>query len=55
MCVRGYVLSNNMISDNFIDNDGGLYIGNEEEFKEWSRNINLLIGSFGLSMDESNQ
>ena len=38
----------------FIDDGGGLHLGNEEEFKEWLRKVNSLLRPFGLNIDESN-
>ena len=38
----------------FIDDGGGLHLGNEEEFKEWLRKVNSLLRPFGLYIDESN-
>ena len=36
----------------FIDDGGGLHLGNEEEFEEWLRKVNSLLRPFGLYIDE---
>ena len=38
----------------FIDDGGGFYLDTEEEFLNWLRMVNQVIGSLGLHIDESN-
>ena len=36
----------------FIDDGGGFYFATEEEFLDWLRKVNDLIGLLGLHIDE---